>query len=121
MQATGPDFVAYRGGERFAQELSPAPQPAGQALVRERGVYLITGGFGDIALDLAAWLAREKKARLALVGRRALPPRASWPALAASGDHSREVRLVRRLLALEAQGAQVLALSADVADRRAMT
>ncbi|MEJ6022289.1 type I polyketide synthase [Ramlibacter sp. PS4R-6] len=121
VQPQGPDLVAYRGGERFAQQLGAAPQPAGQALVRERGVYLITGGFGDIGLDLAAWLAKEKKARLALVGRRALPPRASWPALAASGDHSRDVRLVRRLLALEAQGAQVLALSADVADRRAMT
>jgi acyl transferase domain-containing protein len=120
LQPEGPDFVAYRGGERFSQQLSAAPQGAGQPLVRDRGTYLITGGFGDIALDLAAWLAKEKKACLALVGRRALPPRASWPALAASGDHSRDVRLVRRLLALEAQGAQVLALSADVADRRAM-
>ena len=60
------------------------------------------------------------KVRLALVSRRALPPKASWPGLAASGNHSEPVRLVRRLLALEQQGAQVLAISADVADREAM-
>lgn len=122
-QPRGEDLVAYRRGERFAQQLAavPAGAPSRPARVRERGVYLITGGLGDIALELAAWLAQEKKARLALVGRRGVAPRASWPALAASGDHSPEVRLVRRLLALEAQGAQVIALQADVADRRAMT
>jgi acyl transferase domain-containing protein/thioesterase domain-containing protein len=122
-QSQGDDLVAYRRGERFAQQLAalPAVAPVRPARVRERGVYLITGGLGDIALELAAWLAEEKKARLALVSRRALPPRASWPALAASGDHSPDVRLVRRLLALEAHGAQVIALQADVADRRAMT
>jgi len=123
LQSEGADLVAYRNGERFTQQLAKVESAvsAKQALVRDRGVYLITGGLGEIALELASWLAKEKNARLALVGRRALPPRASWPALAASGDHSAEVRLVRRLLAIEAQGAQVLALQADVSDRRAMT
>jgi thioesterase domain-containing protein/acyl carrier protein len=122
--AQGPDLVAYRQGRRFSQQLSQPEAGASTGhlpVVRERGVYLITGGFGDIGLELAAWLAEEKKARLALVSRRALPPRASWPALAASGDHSADVRLVRRLVALEAHGAQVVTLQADVADRRAMT
>jgi thioesterase domain-containing protein/acyl carrier protein len=119
----GPDLVAYRQGTRFTQQLGALPLPSSKPspVVRERGVYLITGGLGDVALELADWLAEEKKARLALVSRRALPPRASWRALAASGDHSADVRLVRRLVALEAHGAQVLALQGDVADRRAMT
>jgi acyl transferase domain-containing protein/thioesterase domain-containing protein/acyl carrier protein len=116
------DLVAYRNGERWTQQLAKAGNPAGagRQLVREGGAYLITGGLGDIALDLAAFLASRYKARLALVSRRALPPKASWPGLAASGDHSAQVRLVRRLLALEQQGAQVMAISADVADRDAM-
>jgi len=116
------DLIAYRGGERWTQQLARAQKPAGrgQQRVRAGGAYLITGGLGDIPLDLAAFLAGKHKARLALVSRRALPPKASWPGLAASGDHSEQVRLVRRLLALEQQGAQVLAISADVADREAM-
>ncbi len=116
------DLVAYRDGERWTQQLVRAPKPAGseRQLVRAGGAYLITGGLGDIALDLAAFLAGKYKVRLALVSRRALPPKASWPGLAASGNHSEPVRLVRRLLALEQQGAQVLAISADVADREAM-
>ena len=116
------DLVAYRNGERWAPQLVAAPpaQAAARELLRNGGVYLITGGLGDIALELAAWLASRKQARLALVSRRALPPRAGWPGLAASGDHSPDARLVRRLLALEQQGAQVLVLRADVADRDAM-
>jgi acyl transferase domain-containing protein/thioesterase domain-containing protein len=119
-----PDLVAYRNGERWTQAIvreSPALTANARALVREGGVYLITGGQGDIAQELAAYLASRHHARLALVSRRELPTRSSWAGIAASGDHSPAARAVRRLLALEAQGAQVLALSADVADRDAMS
>lgn len=118
----GADLIAYRGGERWLPELVALPMPAADAQQRVRtgGVYLVTGGLGDIALDLAGWLARTAKVRLALVSRRALPPKASWRGLAASGAHSADVRLVRRLVALEEQGAHVLAFSADVSDRAAM-
>jgi len=117
------DLVAWRGGERWALQLTQdAAQPASDVprRVRKGGAYLITGGLGDIALELAGWLAATCQARLALVSRRALPAKASWRGLAASGSQSPEVRLVRRLLALEDQGAEVIAFSADVADRDAM-
>ena len=122
-QGTGDaDLAAWRDGQRWVQALAQEAVPAGAARARLRtgGVYLITGGLGDIALELAGWLAARHRARLALVSRRALPAKASWPGLAASGDHSGEARLVRRLVELEARGAQVLAFSADAADRDAM-
>ncbi|MES3000205.1 MAG: type I polyketide synthase, partial [Pseudomonadota bacterium] len=117
------DLVAYRDGQRWTQEIAPDPAPAAneaRPLVRDGGVYLITGGLGDIALELASHLATKHRARLALVSRRELPARSSWAGVAASGDHSPAARTVRRLLALEEQGAQILAISADVTDRAAM-
>lgn len=116
------DLVAWRGNERWVQQLvqAQANSPAPASRLRKGGVYLITGGLGDIALELADWLARTHQARLALVSRRALPARASWRGLAASGEISAEACLVRRLLELETHGAQVLVFSADVADRGAM-
>ncbi len=119
------DVVVLRGNERWKVQLVAAPTadtlPSNsRPFVRQRGVYLITGGLGDIALDLASFLASGFQARLALVSRRAIPARASWRGLAASGDHSADVRLVRRLVALEDAGAQVLTFSADVADPQAM-
>ncbi|MES2784438.1 MAG: beta-ketoacyl synthase N-terminal-like domain-containing protein [Pseudomonadota bacterium] len=122
MHADEADVVALRGDARWTLRLVPAPTSpdSNRPRVRQGGVYLITGGLGDIALDLAAFLASGFQARLALVSRRSLPARASWRGLAASGDHSAQVRLVRRLVALEDAGAQVLTFSADVADPQAM-
>jgi NAD(P)-dependent dehydrogenase (short-subunit alcohol dehydrogenase family)/acyl carrier protein len=69
---------------------------------RENGAYLITGGTGGIGLALASHLARTVRARLALVSRRGLP------------EDSETVR------ELEAAGAEVLVLHADVADEEQM-
>ena len=117
------DLVAYRAGRRWGLQLAPASeatQNGQKARLRKNGVYLITGGLGDIALDLAHFLASTHQARLALLSRRSMPPKSQWRALAASVDGSPESRLVRRLLACEEAGAQVLLLRADAADRDAM-
>jgi acyl transferase domain-containing protein/thioesterase domain-containing protein len=123
LAATSADLVALRGGTRWIAQLVKAPAGAGTAapaLVREGGVYLVSGGLGDIALALSEFLATRYRARLALVSRRALPDRADWPALASGPQDDEASRLVRRLLAMEAGGAEVATYSADVSDARAM-
>ena len=66
--------VAYRGRYRWLQRFERVGLSApGEAVaVRRRGVYLITGGFGDVGLALARRLAREAQARLVLVSRSGL-------------------------------------------------
>jgi NAD(P)-dependent dehydrogenase (short-subunit alcohol dehydrogenase family)/acyl carrier protein len=112
--------VAYRGRHRWVETLDavrleatngPAP------LLRRGGVYLITGGLGGIALTLAEQLASWVGARLALVGRTALPPKAEWEAwIDGHGDQDAVSRRIAKVRALEAAGADVLLLSADVTD-----
>lgn len=88
--------------------------------LRSGGTYVITGGLGGIGLTLARHLA-GLGANLVLVGRTALPPRAQWQDRLARGDlpPASEER-IRKLLALEQDGAQVELLVADVADATAM-
>ena len=114
--------VAYRSGQRLVQRFEPVALAAPSqrpALLRERGVYLITGGLGGIGLALAEYLVETVQARLVLVGRRALPERAEWAGFLAGHDHqdriSAQIRAVQRL---EALGAETLLLSADVTDER---
>jgi len=121
----GERLVLYRGGRRWLPHVERMP-PRGAAEAPDRtplrsgGVYLVTGGLGGIGLAVAEHLAREAGARLALVSRRTLPPRERWQEVATGAADSEEAEVVRRLLAIERLGGQVLPVAADVADRQAM-
>jgi acyl transferase domain-containing protein/thioesterase domain-containing protein len=115
------EMVAWRGGTRWLQEFLPTNLPAGPRPLRERGVVLITGGLGGVGLALAEAFARASRARLVLVGRTALPARDAWEAMlkdpATPRATAARLRAIRRM---EAAGAEVLAIAADVADAAAM-
>src|ERR1041385_3547591 len=68
--------------------------------LRQKGVYLITGGLGGLGLVFAEYLARTFQARLALVGRSA--PQAKQE---------------QKLREMEGYGAEILVLQADFSRR----
>ncbi|HEX5715372.1 MAG TPA: SDR family NAD(P)-dependent oxidoreductase [Thermoanaerobaculia bacterium] len=115
--------VAWRGRYRWVERLEPAPLPALRqqpVRLRDRGVYLVTGGLGGLGLAVAEHLARTVRPRLVLVSRSPLPPREEW---ASWRDRPADPvsRRIERVEALEALGAEVLVAAADVADRAALT
>lgn len=93
--------VAWAKGRRWVRDWSPVPVTMPGSW-RERGVYLISGGFGRLGLALAEELARSCQARLVLIGRR-------------GGAGSEE-----RIRKIETFGAEVLSVAGDVADPEAM-
>jgi amino acid adenylation domain-containing protein len=102
-------LVAYRKNHRWVRRFDPLRLEQGieeRPLLRERGVYLVTGGLGAIGRVLAEYLAVRVKARLILIGRSPLPP----------GD-SRKTRILKHL---EALGAEVMIQAADAADESQM-
>ncbi|GAB4194989.1 MAG: hypothetical protein OHK0022_11410 [Roseiflexaceae bacterium] len=110
-------LVAYRAGARLAQRYRPLRLEPGPSAIRPGGVYLITGGQGEVGTVLAEHLARTAQARLALLARSPLPPRAEWDAwLAEHPANDQTAGRIRQVQQLEALGAQVLVLQADVAD-----
>lgn len=111
------DQIALRGDSRWVRAYEPAPLAEARARVKERGVYLITGGLGDIGLALARHLAQTARARLVLVGRSPLPPREEWPVIVSGDGHDGKTRdRVRAVMELEEAGAEALVCAADVAD-----
>ncbi|HVB60817.1 MAG TPA: SDR family oxidoreductase, partial [Ktedonobacteraceae bacterium] len=121
LSSGAPDpVVAYRAGQRWVQSYEArrleAVEPVTSRL-RERGVYLITGGLGGVGPVLAAYLADTVRARLALIGRSVLPERDAWETwLGSHDDADRVSRKIRQIQDIEARGGEVLLLSADVAD-----
>lgn len=116
--------VALRGGERWTLAYGTTREPLAEgheSWLRHGGVYLVTGGLGGLGLSIADHLAHGFAARLVLVGRLALPPRDEWERRLSEGDLPLGVAdRLHRLLALEAAGAQVELVTADVADARAL-
>lgn len=116
--------VAYRDNVRWVQDYRPLhlePLADTPGRLRQQGVYLITGGLGAIGYALAQELAGSVQARLILTGRSALPHPGEWDhwlATHASSDPGSQ--RIARVRALEALGAQVLVVAADVADGGAM-
>ena len=118
------NIVAYRGHHRWIQTYEPIrldKNSLGRNKLRKGGVYLITGGLGNVGLLLAEYLAQTVQAKLILLGRKGLPERDRWQEWLINHDEddsiSRKIRKVHSLIAL---GAEVLAISADVADEQQM-
>jgi NAD(P)-dependent dehydrogenase (short-subunit alcohol dehydrogenase family)/acyl carrier protein len=118
IMAKGPEpLVALRGTRRWIQRYERcALQSDGavQDALRQDGVYLITGGLGNVGLVLAEHLFRTKQARLVLTTRNELPPRAEWENWLQQSGGDAIARKLRKLLDLEAEGAQILVLSGDI-------
>ncbi|ETX30429.1 type I polyketide synthase [Roseivivax isoporae] len=112
MSEPGDRIVALRGGRRH--ECTMVPRPLREAPLPEARTILITGGFGGIGLTLARAFA-ARGANLVLVARGALPDRADWDLyLRRHAPQDRVARRIRAVQALEATGAAVLCVAADV-------
>lgn len=117
--STNDEFVvAYRGPHRWVKAYEPVrPDGCARQRLRRGGVYLITGGMGGVGLALARYLTRTWQARLVLLGRTPLPARGDWERLAAALDQPLALRRkLQQLIELEASGAQVMNVAADVTD-----
>lgn len=109
------DQIAFRQGQRYVARLVRRRRSTGQAVPyrwRTDGSYLITGGLGDLGLQVARWMVEQGARRLILMGRTELPPRSSW--IKVEGGHlARRIAAIREL---EALGASVHLAAVDVAD-----
>ncbi|MCU0286481.1 MAG: condensation domain-containing protein [Acidobacteria bacterium] len=113
--------IAYRGSYRWVPDFeairldkSPRPNPR----LKDGGVYLLTGGLGGIGLVLAETIAQTVAAPgLILLGRSEFPAREEWENwLFSHYDEDVVSRKIRKIRAMEQNGARVLTISADAAD-----
>lgn len=118
----GRNAIAYRGHHRWVQTYEPLRLDNDQPpKLRQEGVYLITGGLGGIGLEIAEYLAQTVKAKLILIGSSAFPSTDEWQQwLATHDEQDKFSSKIRKLQELEKLGAEILTLSADVANAAQM-
>ncbi|MGB3442383.1 MAG: SDR family NAD(P)-dependent oxidoreductase [Actinophytocola sp.] len=111
--------VVLRAGRVWVGGYEQVSLPAGEHSLRDGGRYLVTGGLGGVGITLAEDFAMRAKAKLVLTARSGLPPREEWDtylAVHGSAPTDRIGRGIAAIRRMEAEGAQVLVLAADVTD-----
>lgn len=119
--------IAYRGNYRWVQQFEPRQFPANaltassyqtpNCRIRESGVYLITGGMGGMGLAFAKYLSQTAQAKLILIGRSHFPDHQDWSHWLATHDPEDPTsQKIQQLQSMEAFGAEVWAISADVSN-----
>lgn len=89
--------------------------------LKRHGVYLITGGLGNVGMVIADYLASSAQARIALTGRSEFPPQDEWKNWIANHDESDIIsRKIHKLESLKEKGADVLLIKADISNEGEM-
>ena len=116
--------VAYRGDYRWVQSFEPLhlkELPKEHTPLKPSGVYLITGGLGELGLTLAEYLAKSVQPTLLLTARTPLPPKNQWEQWLSHPHQDKNIiTKIKKIKELEESGAEVLVFCADAANRQQM-
>ncbi|WP_438431722.1 SDR family NAD(P)-dependent oxidoreductase [Gorillibacterium sp. sgz500922] len=108
-------LVAYRKGQRFVEAFGPIPvKPSSDAVLREGGAYVITGGAGGIGLEIAKALSAQARIVVALINRSSLPDRSSWETIVEANENQKTIKIIKSIQDIEASGSRVEYYSADI-------
>ncbi|RAM48425.1 MAG: polyketide synthase [Hapalosiphonaceae cyanobacterium JJU2] len=121
---TTDNLIAYRGNHRWIKTYESVKlneSIISKNKLKKQGVYLITGGLGRLGLAMSEYLAKTVQGKLILISRKSIPEKYQWSEWFSKHDESNEVnQKLKKLIQLEDLGAEVLTISADVANEQQM-
>lgn len=117
------DVLVFRQGHCYQQEFkSWTIQPYGsKSYFKPNGVYIITGGLGDVASVYVDFLAETANAHILLIGRTPIPPENEWEELLQNVSINPALRKkIERLKSWKAKGYLIQVYNADVTNKTQM-
>jgi acyl transferase domain-containing protein/acyl carrier protein len=97
------DIVIYRKGLRWVrdfEQLNLDNFKLDSCYIKHNGVYIITGGLGNIALLLAKHLAWQYKVNIVLIGHRDFPKQSEWLKILNKNDDEVETTIKNKIINL---------------------
>ncbi len=120
LQPGSDTFISFRSGQRWVQsyeQVELEKSGISASIFRREGVYLLTGGLGEVCYVMAKYLAESYKAKLVIVSRTNLPARKDWEEwLATYGEQNSISKKIAQIINLESLGSEVIYFNANVAD-----
>lgn len=114
--------AAYRNNRRFVEKLSPLllKEDNNKVQIKEKGVYVITGGTGGLGLEMGKYLSSKKNVNIAFINRSKIPERSEWESIVKTGTNKKLSRAISKMEEMEELGAKVKCYSADVTNLNEM-
>ncbi|MCX7920814.1 MAG: type I polyketide synthase [Clostridia bacterium] len=115
--------AAYRKGKRYTEKFIKVnldKTPDRKIIIKEGGVYVITGGTGGIGLEIAKYLSMQSKVNICLINRSKLPAREDWDDILERREDTKAGNIINAIKAIEDTGSKVQCYSADVAIEKEM-
>ncbi|GJM68514.1 hypothetical protein HMSSN036_07300 [Paenibacillus macerans] len=112
------DIVLYREGRRYIEGIREKSVPASKSnLLRNKGVYLITGGLGGIGFETALGIAQKAAdVSLVLAGRSRLEAESEWAGILQAEIAGERADRIRRMQTLRQYTKSVQYIQCDISD-----
>jgi acyl transferase domain-containing protein/NAD(P)-dependent dehydrogenase (short-subunit alcohol dehydrogenase family)/acyl carrier protein len=112
--------AAFRDKQRYTERFIPIEIERfddEKIHIKDRGVYVVTGGSGGIGLEIGKYLARKQKGvNIALVNRKPMPDPRLWDDILDEGEDKKTCAKIEGIREIERIGGHVCLFSADVSD-----
>ncbi|MGM9979487.1 MAG: amino acid adenylation domain-containing protein [Clostridium sp.] len=110
--------VAYRKGKRYTEEYGYINDTVEEdkISIKNKGVYVITGGTGGIGLEIASNIASKEKVNIILISRSGLPDKNLWNDEFISKCDKETSYIIRTVKEIEYSGSKVEICKVNVAD-----
>lgn len=112
--------VLYEAATRYIRTIEPIRQASchksvANPVIPYGAVCVITGGLGDLGLEVSNYLAKTYGARIALMSRRSVPPKSEWEKHINDPNYPEKMKkILVALRKVEFLGGEVFTISADV-------
>lgn len=116
------DIISLRGDKRLVRQLVPVDYKSyvrsEKQIIKDGGVYIITGGLGGIGLEIAMRLSLMANVKIILLSRRTFPCERQWDNYDIKSD---EYGKIVKLKKIKSNGSEVFIYSADISDKSKMS
>ena len=114
------DFLVVYRDKRYIQELrrlDTATIEKRDISIKENGVYIVTGGGGNLGLEICRYLSSKAKVNIVVINRTKLPDRKHWDEISIeNGFSAKAVRAVKAFSDIERTGSIIHYYSMDITE-----
>ncbi|WP_258166291.1 SDR family NAD(P)-dependent oxidoreductase [Paenibacillus sp. PCH8] len=116
--------TAYRDGHRYMEEFRKTDLVGAELSnvgIKEKGIYVITGGMGGIGRAFAEHFADRHNVTLILAGRSEFPERDQWSEILQEGKDQGQCSRIKWIQSIESKGSTLVSYSVDTSELQQVT